>query len=71
MKEGIKATIRVVTSIVISAVLLGLVVAYCIRTWMPTELLDWALWGVMAGMGIFAIYRITNLAKMLNNKDKE
>ena len=66
-----KDKIRVVISIVISAVLLGFVVAYCIRTWMPTELLDWALWGVMAGMGIYAIYRIANLAKMLGDKDNE
>lgn len=66
-----KEKIRVVISIVISAILLGLVVAYCIRTWMPAELLDWALWVVMAGMGIYAIYRIANLAKMLGDKDNE
>ena len=66
-----KEKIRIVISIVISAVLLGLVVAYCIRTWMPTELLDWALWGVMASIGIYAIYRIANLAKMLGDKDNE
>lgn len=71
MKEDIKVTIRVVTSIVISAVLLGLVVAYCIRTWMPNEVLGWILWVAMACMGIYSIFRIANLAKLLSNKDKE
>ena len=63
--------VRVIISIVISAVLLGMVVSYFIRTWMPTEALDWVMWVAMALVGVFAIYRIANLAKMLGNKDKE
>lgn len=63
--------IRVVVSIVISAVLLGLVVVYCINWWMPAGALDWIIWGAMAVAGILAISRISSLARMLGNKDKE
>ena len=63
--------IRVIVSIVISAVLLGLVVVYCIKWWMPADALDWVIWGVMAVAGISAICRISNLAKILGDKDKE
>lgn len=66
-----KQRIRVIVSIVISAVLLGLVVVYCINWWMPVDVLDWIIWGVMAVAGISAISRISSLAKMLGNKDKE
>ena len=65
--------IRLIVSIVISAVLLGLVVVYCINSWMPTEPLAWIIWGVMAICGVTAIYRIANLAKALGmlKNDKE
>lgn len=66
--------IRLIVSIVISAVLLGLVVVYCINAWMPTEPVAWIIWGAMAVCGISAIYRISNLAKalgMLKNDNKE
>lgn len=63
--------IRVIVSIVISAVLLGLVVVYCINWWMPVDVLDWIIWGAMAVAGISAISRISSLARMLGNKDKE
>ena len=68
--------IRLIISIVISAVLLGLVVVYCINAWMPTEPLAWIIWGVMAICGVTAVYRISNLAKALgmlksDNKEKE
>lgn len=67
--------IRLIISIVISAVLLGLVVVYCINAWMPTEPLAWVLWGAMFVCGISAIYRISKLAKALgmlkDNDDKE
>ena len=63
--------IRVIVSIVISAVLLGLVVVYCINWWMPADVLDWIIWSVMAVAGILAICRISNLAKILGNRDKE
>lgn len=68
--------IRLIISIVISAVLLGLVVVYCTNAWMPTEPIAWILWGAMAVCGISAIYRISNLAKALgmlksDNKEKE
>ena len=68
--------IRLIISIVISAVLLGLVVVYCINAWMPTEPIAWILWGAMVVCGISAIYRISNLAKALgmlksDNKEKE
>ncbi len=71
MKESVKTTIRIVTSIVISAVLLGLIVSYCIRTWMPSEALGWILWGAMVCIGIYSIFRIANLAKLLGGKDNE
>ena len=51
--------------------MLGLVVVYCIKWWMPADALDWVIWGVMAVAGISAIYRISNLAKILGDKDKE
>ena len=63
--------IRAIVSIVISAVMLGLVVVYCIKWWMPADALDWVIWGVMAVAGISAIYRISNLAKILGDKNKE
>lgn len=66
--------IRLIISIVISAVLLGLVVVYCVNAWMPTEPIAWIVWGAMAVCGISAIYRISNLAKalgMLKNDNKE
>ncbi|MBR6630753.1 MAG: hypothetical protein IKK89_02250 [Alistipes sp.] len=66
--------IRLIISIVISAVLLGLVVVYCINAWMPTEPNAWILWGASVAVGISAIYRISNLAKalgMLKNDNKE
>ena len=63
--------IRVVVSIVISAVLLGLVVVYCIKWWMPVGAIGWIIWGAMAITGILAIYRISNLAKILGDIDKE
>ena len=66
-----KDKVRIIISIVISAVLLGMVISHLIRTPMPTEALDYVIWIVMVIVGIFAIYRITNLAKMLSNKDKE
>lgn len=67
--------IRLIVSIVISAVLLGLVVVYCINAWMPTEPLAWIIWGAVAICGVTAVYRIANLAKALGmlkgNDDKE
>lgn len=63
--------IRVTISIVISAVLLGMVVSYLTRTWMPVEAFDWAMYGVMALVGVYAIYRIATLAKALGNNKEE
>ena len=63
--------IRAFISIIISAVTLGLVTTYCIKWWMPTEVLDWIIWGAMVAVGITAIYRIANLAKMLSDKESE
>lgn len=63
--------LRVVVSIVISAVLLGLVVVYCINAWMPTEPNVWILWGASVAVGIVAILRIASLAKLLGKKDEE
>lgn len=63
--------LRVVVSIVISAVLLGLVVVYCINAWMPTEPNAWILWGASVAVGIVAILRIASLAKLLGKKDEE
>lgn len=63
--------IRLIISIVISAVLLGLVVVYCINAWMPTEPNAWILWGASVAVGIVAILRIASLAKLLGKKDEE
>ena len=63
--------IRSVVSIVISAVMLGLVVVYCIKWWMPTEVFGWIIWCVMVLAGFSAVYRISHLAKILGSKDKE
>ncbi|MBO5800754.1 MAG: hypothetical protein J6R16_00565 [Alistipes sp.] len=63
--------IRAFISIIISAVMLGLVITYCIEWWMPTEVLDWIIWGAMVAVGITAIYRIVNLDKMLSDKESE
>lgn len=63
--------IRAFISIIISAVTLGLVITYCIKWWMPTEVLDWIIWCAMVAVGITAIYRIANLAKMLSDKESE
>ncbi|MBO7242669.1 MAG: hypothetical protein J6V19_03295 [Alistipes sp.] len=51
--------------------MLGLVITYCIKWWMPTEVLDWIIWCAMVAVGITAIYRIANLAKMLSDKESE
>ena len=63
--------IRAFISIIISAVTLGLVITYCIKWWMPTEVLGWIIWGALVAVGITAIYRIANLAKMLSDKESE
>ena len=63
--------IRAFISIIISTVMLGLVITYCIKWWMPTEVLDWIIWGAMVAVGIPAIYRIVNLDKMLSDKESE
>ncbi|MBQ3233368.1 MAG: hypothetical protein IJA96_02020 [Alistipes sp.] len=63
--------IRLIISIVISAVLLGLVAVYCINAWMPTEPSAWILWGASVAVGIVAILRIASLAKLLGKKDEE
>ena len=63
--------IRLIISIVISAVLLGLVVVYCINAWIPTEPNAWILWGASVAVGIVTILRIASLAKLLGKKDEE
>ena len=63
--------IRVIVSIVISAVMLGLVVVYCIKWWMPVDAIGWVIWGAMAVAGISAVYGISNLAQILGDKDNE
>ena len=63
--------IRLIISIVISAVLLGLVVVYCTNAWMPTEPNAWILWGASVVVGVVAILRIASLAKLLGKKDEE
>ena len=62
---------RVIVSIVISGVLIGLVVSYCIRAWMPSEPNEWILWGASVAVGVVAILRIASLAKLLGKKDEE
>lgn len=65
-----KEKVRVIISIVISAVLLGLVVTFCIREWMPTDTSEWVRWGAMALCGAYAIYRIASLAKLLEKREE-
>ena len=62
---------RVIISIVISAVLLGMVVSYLIRAQMPSEPNEWILWGASVAVGVVAILRIASLAKLLGKKDEE
>lgn len=62
---------RVIVSIVISGVLIGLVVSYCIRAWMPSETIDWVMWIAMVAFGISAILRIALLAKSLKSNKEE
>ncbi|MBE6176735.1 MAG: hypothetical protein E7146_07055 [Rikenellaceae bacterium] len=62
---------RVIVSIVISGVLIGLVVSYCIRTCMPSETIDWVMWIAMAAFGISAVLRIALLSKQLNSNKEE
>ena len=71
MRQDIILIISTVISIVISAVLLGLVVVYCINAWMPTEPIAWILWSAMVVCGIVTILRIASLAKLLGKKDEE
>ena len=66
-----KAQIRIVLSIVISAVLLGLVVSFCLQQWMPQNPWGWVAWGAMALCGVYAIFRIASLSKMLELSIKE
>lgn len=63
--------VRIIVSIVISAVLLGMVISYLKRRWMPTEVFDWAMWVAMALVGAYAIYRIATLSKAWSNNDKD
>ena len=58
-------------SIVISAVLLGVVVAWCFNRWMPVETFDWVMWIAMLFIEVVAIYRIAVLAKALGKKSDE
>lgn len=62
--------VRITISIVISAVLLGMVVSYLIRTWMPAEPFDWVMFAAMALIGIYAIYRIATLAQAWGTKEE-
>lgn len=65
-----KQKLRVYISIVISAVLVGLTVSYCIKAWMPADAMGWIAWGAMAVAGVIAVLRIAMLAKMLSNKEE-
>lgn len=62
---------RVIISIVISAVLLGMVVSYLIRAQIPSEAIDWVLWCAMVVFGFSAILRIALLAKSLKSYEEE
>lgn len=62
---------RVIISIVISAVLLGMVVSYLIRAQIPSEAIDWVMWIAMVVFGISAILRIALLAKSLKSSEEE
>lgn len=63
--------IRTTISIVISAVLLYLVVAYCVKHWMPTDAVGWILWVASVALGFTATFRIANLSKDLEAHDDD
>lgn len=63
--------VRVIISIVISAVLLYLVVAYCVKHWMPTDAVGWILWVASVALGFTATFRIANLSKDLEAHDDD
>ncbi len=62
--------LRVVVSIVISAVLLGLLVSYCVAEWMPEDALGWIVWGAAVVMSFTAVARIAALAKGLKQREE-
>lgn len=66
-----QSKIHIITSIVISAVLLGFVVVKCVEWWMPATPKGWILWGVLTLVGLVAVGRIANLAKALGHNDEE
>lgn len=66
-----KEKIHIIVSIVISAVLLGLAVSFCITNWMPSKPADWILWGASVLISITAIYRISSLARALGRKEEQ
>ena len=63
--------VRTIISIVISALLLGIAVAYCINRWMPADSYEWVKWGLVAALAAISIARIATLAKSLGKKNEE
>lgn len=69
MMMAMKLNVRVLISIVISAVLLGLAVSYCVSMWMPVGFSSWVLWIVSAMLALVAIYRISLLGRSLRSDE--
>lgn len=64
--------IRIIISIVISALLLGLAVVKCMDFDLSNAgLTEWLWFGLLAVVGIIALTRLIALAKALDNKTKE
>lgn len=63
---------RIIISIVISALLLGLAVVKCMDFDLSNAgFTEWFWFGLIAAVGIIALIRIIGLAKSLDNKPKD
>ena len=57
--------------VVITAVVLGMAVAYLINTWQPQDVTHWILWVVGALIAVRSVLRIASLAKQIGAKENE
>ena len=62
---------RLVISIVLSAVVLGLAAVRCISMGMPTCTKEWLWFGMFVVVGVVALLRLISLATMLDRAKKE
>lgn len=62
---------RLWLGVILSAVVLGLAVVYLLEMWMPQNGLNWGLYVAVALIAIRSVVRITGLAKLAGEKEKE